>query len=766
MRKDGMILVAAIFTLSVVFTPAAAPDDAQSSPAKTTATKSKTKTAPKSPTTKPTSKSATTARRDTADSAARAKFEAVPSRREELRGIWITTDGPRSEVEWDAMMRKFKASGLNAVFVRVAQGGKAIYPSKILPQDVWAVESGDDELAKSLRAAHDHGLQFHAWKVCFPMGVERARPPGSAPDKFYQRAAKEDRLVRDSAGKQGNWLNPSDPRNHDLEVKVAGELVQKYAVDGYHLDYIRYPDDSPGYDFHFGDVSRREFEKVLGHAVADWPADVISGPLKMRYESWERENVTRLVTRLRTELKARRPGTLLSAAVWRKVHRYRNLLKQDWPRWGREGLVDFLVVMAYEKELDDFRTVVARDFSHVCGRVPFIVGIGSWQLASPGAVVDQVQASRDLGADGFALFSSNDPTIKNAAGKWVTDKGLVDRQLAALSAGATRSSATPSVGGPRVDFLLSPDIVARRYMNSAAEVRHLSQVKLRLPKSSGGSEVRATVNLEDLKGHKFGETFNVGLRPSGNEETIPLVAAVTAVRPVVRGTIGIGSAARPFVLRGPIVEPISRSEVAELRARELPPQIAGTGTKVGVYFNGLGADSILGALADTKGVAASPVYRLEAAHLAKLDVLVLPHLFDLADMTPDAAKTLRAWVESGGRIILTRDAVGLRWHPRLFPEIGEGVKLVASKNLQTAIGLRGFGKGARCDHELKDHAQLEVGPAGKPLVVELKTGKPVVVAGAVGKGTVILDGLFPGNDDEADASTNSMRLLVALVNYR
>jgi uncharacterized lipoprotein YddW (UPF0748 family) len=685
------------------------------------------------------------------------------SRREEVRGIWIPTDQPR---DWDALMKKLKDSGLNSAFVRVAQGGKAIYPSKILPQDQWAIDTGEDELAKAVAAAHQYGIQIHAWKVCFPMGAAKFRPGGSDAHAFFEKIAGEDRLVRNAKGDQTSWLNPSDPRNHDLEVRVAGEIVQQYAVDGYHLDYIRYPASvegkEPGFDAHYDDVSRREFEKSLGRSVKNWPDDVASGPIKMQYEDWERDNLTRLVKRIRTEVKTKRPGTLLSAAVWRKVHLYRTWIKQDWPRWSREGLLDFVVPMCYEKDLDEFRTVLARDFSQVCGHVPFVAGIGSYLLYTADAVVDQVQAARDLGADGFVLFSINDPTDE----KKVYHKGLVDRQLTALAASRTKASAAPAVGGPHLEFAVSSGVFARRYQNLAAEAGEVNQVTIRLPKSPGASgELRLAACVEDLKGQKIGDAQTITLKPGG-EQTLPIVAAATVVRPVVRGMIGQGNNARPFVLRGPIIEAVTSSEIAELRARQQPPVMTGAGTKVGVYFNGLGAAPIVDALSQAKGIVALPISRLESSHLAPLDVLILPQLYELSDLTPQSIKAIRAWVEGGGRLIVTRDAVGLRWHPRLFPEIGVGAALTKNKSVQVAASLRGFNKGTRFEHEFKDHAQLEVKSTSKVLLSETKTGKPVAASGKIGKGTVILNGLVPGNDEEADANSQSMRFLVALVNYR
>jgi uncharacterized lipoprotein YddW (UPF0748 family) len=760
MQKFGIVLLATLATLSILGIAA--------TPAQSTKSKSSTK-----PQAKKTSNSAKSAKssdpkkvaaKDT-DKSKQSKFESVPSRREELRGIWITTDSPR---DWDAVMKKLKDCGLNAAFVRVAQGGKAIYPSSILPQDQWAADTGEDELEKAVDAAHRHGIQIHAWKVVFPMGAAKFRPPGSDAHEFFDRMAREDRLLRTAKGTQTSWLNPADPRNHDLEARVAGEIVERYNVDGYHLDYIRYPasegSGEPGFDAHYDPVARREFEKSLGRAVKNWPADVASGPLKLQYEDWERDNITRVVRKIRAEVKSKRPNALLSAAVWRKVHLYRTWIKQDWPRWCREGLLDFVIPMCYDKDLDEFRTVLARDFSHVNGRVPFVAGIGNYRIYSADGVVDQVQAAREIGADGFVLFSINDPT--DEANPKVYYKGLVDRQLAALAAGATKSPASPNLGGPRLDFGLSPDIVARRYQTFAAEAGQISQVTVRLPKTPAVSgELRLTATIEDLKGRKIGDVQNVTLKPGG-EQSLPVANAVVPVRLVVRGKHGSNSDPRPFVLRGPIIEPVSHSEIAELRDRAKPPRPPSSGLRVGVYYNGLGSEGIFDALSQSKGIAPVWIYHIEPSHLASVEVFILPQLFELTDLTPQTIKSLRHWVESGGRIILTHDAVGLRWHPRVFPEVGHGTKLVASRSVQTQLALRGFAKGIKFDHEYTDHAQLELLPSTNVLVTEQKTNKPVVAAGRVGKGLVILNGLIPGYNDEADADSNSAKLLIGLVNYR
>ena len=147
-----------------------------------------------------------------------------------------------------------------------------------------------------------------------------------------------------------------------------------------------------------------------------------------------------------------------------------------------EGLLDFVVPMTYETNLETFRTVTRRDLSYACGRTPYMAGIGGYLLHEPEAVVDQVQTARELGADGFVLFSINDPTDDNG----VAHKGLVDRQLAALAAGPTRTPAVPGVAGPRFDFQWSDEVMVRRYEPDRKSTRLNSShiQKSRMPSSA------------------------------------------------------------------------------------------------------------------------------------------------------------------------------------------------------------------------------------------------------------------------------------------
>src|SRR5262245_21611672 len=121
MRKSATVLLAALLASAVL--------GASDSPVPGKPGGSSTAAAKKTPTTAQSGKSNGSKKvaSKAADVGKPSRSEAGDARREELRGIWIPTDQPR---DWDPLMRKLKDSGINAAFVRVAQGAKAIYPSK------------------------------------------------------------------------------------------------------------------------------------------------------------------------------------------------------------------------------------------------------------------------------------------------------------------------------------------------------------------------------------------------------------------------------------------------------------------------------------------------------------------------------------------------------------------------------------------------------------------------------------------------------------
>ena len=667
-----------------------------------------------------------------------------PTQTPEIRGIWVHTYSPQ---DWDVTMKKIADAGLNSVFVRVARGVNALYPSKILPMDGWAADAwkdgkGRDELQTMIEAAHRNGLEFHAWKVNFNAGA--GMRAGAGPAAMYQQMKTDDRLMRDVNGVQAAALNPGDPRNRQLEVDVMAEIVNKYDVDGVHFDYIRYTevgsDGKENFDFDYGNISRFEFEKSRAMKVANWPADVFSGKLKAEYEDWERENINDVVKRVYDNTKASKPNVQVSAAVWRANRKYRAGLKQDWTRWAREGWLDFVVPMDYSADNARFERDIQEQIPNVAGHIPFAAGIGNYLIKDPKDVVNQIEITRQNGADGYVLFAYNDDKI--------------DAVLAAVKT-ANAVAAIPSYRAPRAQWKIEGGIVRKDApVAFAVDDRIDGGATLDFSDKQWKSGI-IRVQIENANGAKQ----RVSVQRNAFNFAVP--AGVWQL--VMRGTAtDINGKTWPIAVRGPLIEGLTTSEMFAIKARALPPHFAADKRAVAVYAGGQASEGLMKALKDAPNVDAELIYALKPEMWKNAKVTIVPHLEDVQDLTPDVIRDLRKYVSDGGKLVLTHDAVGFRWHQRLFPEIGVGVDRLDGKEIVVNNNDFGVTLGA-VTQGYNDHVVIAATAGATVLARETKTQKAVVVAGYFGRGIVIMDGTLLGAPSDGEMPASEKRLLWELV---
>ena len=670
----------------------------------------------------------------------------------EIRGIWVHTYAPK---DWDEIMGRIKSAGLNSVFVRVSRGVNALYPSKILPMDGWAADAwkdgaGKDELKTMIDAAHRNGLEFHAWKVNF--NASAGMRAGAGPAAMFTQMKADDRLMRDVNGVQTSALNPGDPRNRQLEVDAMTELVEKYDVDGVHFDYIRYTeiggDGKENYDFDYGDVSRREFEKARGSVVANWPADVFSGALKVEYEDWERGNINDVVKRVYDATKARKPSVMVSAAVWRANRKYRAGIKQDWTLWAREGWLDFVVPMNYTADADRFTRDMKEQIPNVAGHIPFAAGIGTYLQKSPEDVAKQIEIARRNGADGYVLFAYNDDNI--------------DAVLNVVKA-ANAEAAVPAYRAPHGLWRVQ-DGIARKDQPTAYPTGKMIAGVVVVPITKQWKAIEGAVTAERASGETI-VTRSLYKSPGENELTGLGVFAVPSgvSQLILRGTATDARGRKwPIAVRGPLIEGLSAGEMHALQARALPPYFAPDKRAVAIYAGGQASEGLMKNLKDAPGIDAEMIYSLEPKMWKQAKVLIVPHLEDVQDWTPQVTQDLRAFVRDGGRLILTHDAVGYRWHQRLFPEIGVGIDRLDGKQVAALANDFGVTAGA-LTQGYGDHVVIAPAPNATVLARETASDKPVVVAGYYGLGTVVMDGTLLGAPSDGEMPASEKRLLWELV---
>lgn len=324
----------------------------------------------------------------------------------QLRGMWIATvyggDWPgdpklpveRKKAAFRTLLDKAESARLNAVFVQIRPAGDAFYPSEIEPWSVWLTgkagkDPGWDPLKFMVAEAHARNLEFHAWFNPYRVGEDNDRAK-LAPDS---PAAKNPSW----AHKYGKylWYDPGLPQVRDLAVSAVMDVVDKYDVDGVHMDDYFYPYPSDG---EFPD------DKTFRLFGADYPTKA----------AWRRDNVNKLVKRLHTEVAAAKPWVRFGISpfgIWRNksgdpagsdtngLDSYASIYG-DARKWIRQGWLDYVVPQLYWPIGDpraDYRVLVPWWSNVVRGTdVRLFIGQGAYRVGADSVWKKPDEISRHL----------------------------------------------------------------------------------------------------------------------------------------------------------------------------------------------------------------------------------------------------------------------------------------------------------------------------------------------------------------------------------
>ncbi len=327
------------------------------------------------------------------------------------------------------------ASGFNTLIVQVRGRGDAYYESDIEPRAAEiAGQPAFDPLALTIERAHEKGLSVHAW-VAVNLVSSAVTLPASRTHVVYRhpewlmvpRALAAEfrrldprspeylgRLARWSRGRpddvEGLYTSPIHPDAAAHVADVVGDLVSRYAVDGVHLDYVRYPGEA----FDYSPAAIEQFKQSIvpdmtaserQTATAREAVDPLAYPnlYPTRWSAFRRSRLTSLVMRVRTAVKAARPDAVISAAVVPDVQAAFETRLQDWRTWVDQSLIDVLCPMAYSTDAAVFARQVTAAGAYA-GNAAVWAGIGAYRL-EPAVTLQFIDAARRLGAAGVILFS-------------------------------------------------------------------------------------------------------------------------------------------------------------------------------------------------------------------------------------------------------------------------------------------------------------------------------------------------------------------------
>lgn len=321
------------------------------------------------------------------------------ARPNEIRGVWDHSGEGLFPGNWERTAALLAANGITDLYVNVAGGAFALYPSAVLPR-----RGTENRLAQVVAAGHKYGLRVHAWILAF--SGERAAP-GALAD-----LRRKGWTLQDAKGASLDWLDPTNPAVQNYLLAAVKELASSGA-DGVHLDFIRYP----GLTQSLGPRVRARFEAAYGKAP-NWPACVTeaNGARRADFLRWRAACVADAVQSIRTWLRVNRPTVQLSAAVFGKYPACVDSVGQDWLSWLRTGLVDYALPMNYTESLDTLRDWLGTQTADPRLAARIISGVGVTAAESrldPIETLRQIDAARKAKCAGFALFDL-DETLRRA----------------------------------------------------------------------------------------------------------------------------------------------------------------------------------------------------------------------------------------------------------------------------------------------------------------------------------------------------------------
>ena len=304
-----------------------------------------------------------------------------------FKGTWSypAVDFKKGEQEVERMVKRLSEANFNLIIPAVKdEAGVFVFKTdkgKRYPMvDEW------DPLKVLVEKAHDHGLKVHTWLCVFRDG-----PQSLFLQKNPQLAAKD----KNGNPISGGWVCPAREEVQQHELSLYIEVMEKYDIDGVHLDYIRYA----GTNMCFCDYCVNTFMK-------EHKAD--PRKLTSRDDAWEAwvewrvNNITSFVEKLREEAKSR--GREVSAAVFSAYPLCIETVGQDWVSWGKRHLVDYLFPMTYT-QLVRFVDLAARIHTHLVGNsCPVAEGIAPWLPLTTKKLVMEIEAALRAGAKGVILY--------------------------------------------------------------------------------------------------------------------------------------------------------------------------------------------------------------------------------------------------------------------------------------------------------------------------------------------------------------------------
>lgn len=268
-----------------------------------------------------------------------------------------------------------KKTRVKILFVQIYRANQAWFSSKVgdpAPYEAARKALGEDPFAFLIKEAHAAGIEVHAWLNMLSLSANEEAPLlKKYGPRILTRNLDKKKTLADYKIDSQYFLEPGDTDVRTELGALVGELVQAYPdLDGIQFDYIRYPDSHPQYGYTEANMDR--FKRSTGLKK------IKEG--SRAWNDWKRAQVTELLKMLIQKARAIRPNLQVSATGCMSYARALHEAFQDWPSWVNTGLVDFVTVMNYSADPDEYARWSAVAKTKITDVRKFFLGAPAYKL--------------------------------------------------------------------------------------------------------------------------------------------------------------------------------------------------------------------------------------------------------------------------------------------------------------------------------------------------------------------------------------------------
>ncbi len=344
------------------------------------------------------------------------KEETPPS---EIRCVWLSIydmsvlqglseGGFRKKAE--NIFKDIHEKGFNHVFVQVRPYSDAFYESEIFPWSKYCSglqgkSPGYDVLGVFIELAHQYSLKIHAWINPYRIAssaAEMEKLSDNNPAKIMYQNTTSDIYF----GNNGIFYNPASERVRKLILDGIREIIEKYDVDGIHIDDFFYPTTDE-------EIDKKEYQEYKNN----------SGEKTLT--EFRINQVNAFVMGMYSLVKSKDESIIVSISPSADIEKNKTTLYADVKEWsGKNGFCDWIIpqiyygfqneTMPFEDTLLKWKNLAANENIKLiiglgfykAGQTDFYAGSGKNEWTENNNILSrQLNFLRAENCDGFAVFS-------------------------------------------------------------------------------------------------------------------------------------------------------------------------------------------------------------------------------------------------------------------------------------------------------------------------------------------------------------------------